>query len=104
MQVRAGWRAARNVLGSGIGASMNIGVGRKVSSRIRGGLLGLLAAVIQFCGVGLLLVAGSLAMGTRSSGSHTGGWGSAGARPAGRHRRRRHAAPRTRGARLGGVR
>jgi hypothetical protein len=83
MHAGAGWRAARKVLGSGIGASMKLGASTKVPSRIRGGLLGLLAAVIQSCGVGLLLLAGSLAKGSHSSGSRTGGWGSGGPSPAG---------------------
>jgi len=83
MHAGAGRRAARKVLGSGIGASMKLGASTKVPSRIRGGLLGLLAAVIQSCGVGLLLLAGSLATGSHSSGSRTGGWGSGGPSPAG---------------------
>ena len=74
MHAGAGRRAARKVLGSGIGASMKLGASTKVPSRIRGGLLGLLAAVIQSCGVGLLLLAGSLACRNISSRSIIEWW------------------------------
>jgi hypothetical protein len=72
MRIRAvGWRTARAGLGPGTGTG--------TSRRVWEGLLGLLAVGIQACGVGLLVLAGSLAAAPPPAGQH-------------RHRRPRHAA------------